>query len=480
MSWPAIVLWILIVPAVASSGPVLIYLVMVTGVFMSLQMLPGDAAGANLLPQTVYACALICKVAVAPGNLLRGLELMLDPRRLGLFTAFVVFGIVTAIALPRVFGGLVEVIPVSGAALTGSSLLEPRSGNITQTGYMLISYLTAVAFAIIGSRRDVRDCYLTALVVGAMALIATGIIDLALYKAGLSQLLDPFRTASYTLLTDVEAAGAKRVVGLTPEASTYGTLCVNAAVVIFFLRPLYPKGRSRALATAAFVGTVVMAALSTSATAYIGGAVFACVYLFDLMRRLLNPKAAGRDTLRWEIGLMLVVAVIGIGILALTPGVLSPAFDVVNKIIFQKTSSLSFEQRSMWTRVGWQAFLDSGGLGVGLGSVRTSNWEVSILGSTGIFGAVLIFGFFLQKLLMPTSNLPRGDASFARALKLSLLPFFAMNSLGGTIPDIGVGAAAILGFLSSAGMMARPEPKAAGETTSAAMVDRPVSTGRPS
>jgi hypothetical protein len=449
MSWPAILLWSLTLPMLFSTGPVMLYMLNIVGVFMSLQMLPGDPGGANLLPVTIYAAILVCKVACGHGNLMRALEAALDPRRLGLFTAFTIYAILSAIALPRIFTGLIEVIPVSGAGLNGGSWLLPRSGNITQPCYMLISYLTALAFAVIGSRRDVRHHYMQALVWGGFALILTGILDLVSYHGGVSALLAPFRTASYELLTDVETVGAKRVVGLTPEASTYGSLCVSAAASILFLRPLYPEGWSRLAATCAFLGLVVVAGLSTSSTAFAGGGVVGCVYLFDLARRVLDRRALGRDILGWEIGVLVGVGVIAFGVAALMPDRLAPLFDVLDKVIFQKTASFSYYQRSLWTRVGWQAFLDSGGLGVGLGSVRTSNWAVSILGSTGFIGGLLIFGFLLQKLTTSTTTLSRQDATFSGALKMTILPFLAMSSLGGTIPDIGVGVATTLGLLSA-------------------------------
>jgi hypothetical protein len=197
------------------------------------------------------------------------------------------------------------------------------------------------------------------------------------------------------------------------------------------------------------LGLLAMGALSTSATAYVGSGVLACVYLFDLGRRFLDRQALGRDILAWEITLLAVVALIALAVVALSPDRLAPLYDVFDKVILQKSASYSYYQRSLWTRIGWEAFLDSGGLGAGLGSLRTSNWAVSILGSTGIFGALLLLGFFLQNLLRRTSGLSREDAAFASALKFSLLPYLAMNELGGTIPDIGVAAAISLGFLSS-------------------------------
>ncbi len=450
MSWPSLVLWCLILPTALANGPALLYMLFIVNVFMSLQMLPGDGAGTTLVPATIYGGVLVVKVALGPGNLLRGVESALDPRRLGLFTAFIFYCALTALLLPRIFSGLLEVIPVSGADLNGASILKPRSGNITQTCYMLISYLTALAFSVIGSREDMRRCYMQALVWGAFALIVTGLLDLVTYRLGLSGLLDPFRTANYTLLTDVEAAGAKRVVGLTPEASSYGTLCVSAAGALLLLRPLYPRGWTRAIATAAMIGVGVMALLSTSATAYVGGAVVACVYLYNLVSRIVDQNAVGRETCGQEIGIIICSSFLALMIVALAPDRVAPLFDVFDKVIFQKSNSLSYIQRSMWSRVGWEAFVNSGGIGAGLGSVRTSNWPISILGSTGVFGALLIFGYVVQKLTLSTKGLAAKDAAFLNAMRLTILPFLAMSSLGGTIPDIGILTAAVLGLLSVA------------------------------
>jgi len=461
LSWPALALWALLPLVAVSSGPAALYAASAFGAFMSLQMLPGEGQGMNLLPQTVFAAVLVGKIALARGNLLRGVEAALDPARLGLFTAFMAYSILSAVILPRLFAGMVEVIPVSGADLSGASLLIPRPGNITQTAYMLISYLTVVAVAVVGSRRDFRQHYMKALLWGAATIIVSGLLDLAADRVGATALLEPFRTVSYTLLTDVEAAGAKRVVGFTPEASAYGGLCVSIASTILLLRPLYREGALRLLATAAALGLLIMSALSTSATAYAGCAALACVYGFDLARRIFDRRAIGRDILGWEIGVLAIAALAAVAIVALAPSTVAPLFDVFDKIVFGKSDTYSFYQRSLWTRTGWQAFLDTGGLGAGLGSIRTSNWTVSILGSTGVFGALLLFGFFLQKLAQRTSHLPRQDAAFASALKLSLAPYLVMNQLGGTIPDIGIATAIVLGLLSSEAAAAQKRPSTA-------------------
>jgi hypothetical protein len=448
MSWPAVVLWVLLAPLMLLRGPALLYATLIVNVFMSLQMLPGDGGGANLLPVTIYAAALILKVALAPGNVMRGLEAALDIRRLGLFTAFILYSLLGALILPRMFAGLVEVIPVSGAGLDGPSLVQPRSGNITQPCYMVVSYMTALAFAVIGSREDVRRNYLRALLCGALALFVTGLADLVSSRLGLSGLLDPFRTASYELLTDVETDGVKRVVGLTPEASAFGSLCVSSAAALLLLRPLYRPGWERALATLALIGVAAMALLSTSATAYVGGAVLAMVYFVNLCGRALRPRTIGRETVGVEGALLLTGAFAAIVAIAFAPKLVAPLFELVDKIIFQKSASLSYYQRNLWTQIGIDAFFDSGGLGVGLGSVRTSNWVVSILASTGVIGGALMFGFVLQKLASSVRKDPPEVACLKEGLKLWLLPTLVMSLIGGTIPDIGVMMAMVLGMLS--------------------------------
>ena len=68
MSWPAAVLWVLMIAAVLSRGPSLLYLLMITGAFGSLQMLPFNG-GVNLLPQSACAALFVCKALIQRGNI---------------------------------------------------------------------------------------------------------------------------------------------------------------------------------------------------------------------------------------------------------------------------------------------------------------------------------------------------------------------------------------------------------------------------
>ncbi|MCJ2023081.1 hypothetical protein [Methylobacterium sp. J-067] len=435
--------------AAFARGPALLYALMISGSFGTLQMLPGSGGGANLLPQSVCAVLFVAKVLAQPGNFTRAVEAALDPRRLALFSAFLVYSVVGALVLPRLFAGVFEVVPVSAFSF-GTDILRPSSGNFTQSCYMALSYATTLCFSIIGQSEAMREHFRRALLYAALGLVGTGLLDLVTYTLHIGSLLDPFRTASYSLLIDVEADGAKRVVGLMPEASTYGTACVGILSLMIFMRPLYRAGNSQAMALVAIAALSLMSMLSTSATAIVGIGVMGGVYAFDLLARMIDPTNLRRAQLNIEISLIVVVAFALAVSLVVNPSMYDPVVSLVDKMVFQKASSASYAERSLWNRVGWEAFLDSGGIGAGLGSIRVSNWAISILGSTGVLGAILMFGFIVQQLVTVSRTAPVMANLFAMLLKIGLLPTLIMYQLAGTIPDIGITAAAALGLIAAA------------------------------
>jgi hypothetical protein len=456
LSWPAVVLWVLILAASMLRGPALLYLLYVTGVFGTVQMIPGDAS-VNLLPQSVCAAFLINKVFQQQGNLVKLIEIAVDPGRMGLFTAFLAYALLTAIVLPRLFAGQIEVTPIS--YVSGTSLLYPSSGNITQSGYLVLSFVTALCFALIARREDFQRHFLISLLAGAAFVIASGLIDLTFYDLGLSGLLDPLRTASYTLLTNDVEAGAKRVVGFTSEASSYGSMCLELLTALAFLRPLFPPAL-RVFVVVVLLALAGMAALSTSSGAYVGLAVFLVVYAFDLATRLSSHNVVRRGGVLWEIGLLGAFLFVFLTALLVSSELFNTASQMIDEVIFNKSHSASYVERSEWTRVGWQAFLDTGGLGVGFGSLRTSNWFVSVLGNTGIFGGLLMFGFIVRLFTLKIGESDMHTAIMIRALRLALIPTLAESWLAGSIPDIGIVTTSFLGILASIPMApsAKAEP----------------------
>jgi hypothetical protein len=84
-----------------------------------------------------------------------------------------------------------------------------------------------------------------------------------------------------------------------------------------------------------------------------------------------------------------VAALTLLGLAAAVPHALDYIYDKIDVIIFKKSESESYAGRTEWTRVAWEAFFATDGLGVGLGSARTSNWFVALLSNTGIYPALI-------------------------------------------------------------------------------------------
>jgi hypothetical protein len=447
MTWPAVVVWILILPGIFLSSPLyLLYLFFSLGAFGSLSVLPGDSV--PLVPQACCGVFLVSKNLLSKGQLSRVIDAAIDPGRLGLLFAFLFYALFSAYVLPRLFAHMVEIIPMN-SEVSWAILLEPTKSNVAQSCYMTLSVGIALVFALSGESAYFRRHYLQAILIGDLVLIATGLADLTLSAAGLSSLLEPFRNA-YALLVDVEVMGSKRVVGLMPEASAYGTACVAAVANLVFLRPCYENAPLRNyLVPLTILGLLAMGALSTSSAAYVSLAVFAMVYAANWLRRALSPDAPYRDGLQWEAIFVLSATLAFLAVLALSPHALDYVFDMIDEMVFHKTQSDSYEGRTMWTRVAVDAFFTTNGFGVGLGSVRTSNWFANILSSTGIIGVALLGCFILRLYFRRCRATEPRTREFASALKFGMLPRLATMALIGTSPDIGVDLGSSMGLIAS-------------------------------
>ena len=449
MTWPAVVLWLYFLGAALSRGPALLYAFSVAGAFQTLQMLPGEAlGGANLLPQSICAVFLIGKFLARPANLVAGLAVAIDVRRLAFLSAFLLYAVSTAFVLPWLFQDRTTVIS-EGAPMNGLTLLRPSAQNVTQSGYMIISVLTCVVFTVLGTRDDFRRHYLTSLLLGGVTLIVTGLIDMSTYSLGLSALLDPFRNVSYGLLADVEALAQKRVVGLMPEASVYGGACVTSASALMFLRPLFSPRLRHVIVPIVILCLLVMAVLSTSSGALIGLVILAGLYGLNLFIRLGSEIAPDRRNLGWEIGLLTLGAFLVLTAFVLTPTLFTPLLDLVDNAIFEKVGSSSYIERGNWTLVAWNAFEETGYWGVGLGGVRSSNWVVSVVASTGAVGATLLFAFILIQFLLPTTSAAPATRELRRGARFSMLPPLVISWLSGTTPDIGINAGSFYGLIAA-------------------------------
>jgi len=446
MTWPGVVVWVLIFFGLWPRSPLpLLYLLFGFGAFMSLSIVPG---GTNVIPQSACAVFFVMKTLLSNGQMSRAVDAAIDPTRLGLLFAFLLYALFASYVMPRLFANMVETVAMN-PEVSWATMLGPTSANITQPAYMIASVGVAFAIALSGESASFRRHYLRAFLGGCLVLVATGLIDMVMAAAGLGSLLEPFRNA-YALLVDVEVLGSKRVVGLMPEASAFGTACVAALANLVFLRPCFANPLLRNwLIPLTIVGLLAMSVLSTSSSAYVGLAVFGVVYATNWLRRAISPDAPGREALKWEAVIAIAGAMVVLSVLAFVPHAMDPIYEMLDALVFKKSESSSYEERTMWTRVAMHAFFATDGLGVGLGSARTSNWFVAILSSTGIIGTTLLGFFILRLYIRPCRSADPRTRELATALKFGMVPQFATLALVGTTPDIGVGLAASMGMIAS-------------------------------
>ncbi|QDL94733.1 hypothetical protein FDP22_22950 (plasmid) [Paroceanicella profunda] len=437
---PLALFWSFAIWGLVSRRPVIIYLFFASMPFGAFAVVPPEALGGLTFTPTPIVALLICvRMFMTPRALSYVITSAIEERRLLYLFAFWVVAVFATMFLPRVFAGEVGVIPMRGL-LSQPAPLMPSTQNMSQLTYLTISVLAVVAFSRLLQGAEMRQHVLRALCLGAFLTIVTGLLDFATQFVPLEPVLAPFRTASYALLTDVEVLGAKRVVGLMPEASSYGSVCIAMLTALWFLRRAIRDERLRNRRAPLLCGGLLLFGwLSTSSATYVGLALFICMVVMEWAWRAgaLKRGAYRRRGLAVEFWL----AFAGFGaltaIVAFHPAVLDPMVAMIDRMVLQKTSSSSFEERGMWTAVSWQATLDTWGLGVGVGSTRASNFAVAVLSNTGFAGGLCYALFLLRTFTRRAHPDDFEGAAMISGIRWAYPPGFVLVLLVGTSADFG-------------------------------------------
>ncbi|MGI4777618.1 MAG: hypothetical protein ACRYGA_05800 [Janthinobacterium lividum] len=448
---PIVAFWCLAAWATVQQRHVLVYALFASMPFGALAVIPTSlTAGLTLTPAPILTLIFIVRELSVAGGLNYAVSSALRPSRLLLlFLFWLVAGIVTAF-MPRFFAGRVEIVPMRVSGFMETALLVPTTQNISQFVYISISVLAVFAFSRALASVVMRRHVFLALCLGAVVTILTGLLDFASQYMPLDAILDTFRTANYSLLTTDEVLGGKRVVGLLPEASSFGSLSLTFLTSLYFFRRAVPRGFLTTRVVPALMGSLLLLVwMSTSSAAYLGLGVFGVVAVVEWCWRAMtahdNPYLRRGILSEFYLG-ALVLTVLMLLFIAM-PRIFSPVQEMLDVMVFQKSTSSSYEERSMWTQVSWNALLSTFGLGVGMGATRASNFAVALVSSAGFLGGLLYFSFVVQCLIVrrtPKNDL-QGHAMLA-AIRWCFLPSFFAGLTVGTTPDFGVFNAFLFGF----------------------------------
>lgn len=432
---PIVLFWALALWGILSRKPVLLYLFFATMPFGAFAAIPPALTGGLTFTATpLITLLIILRTFLNQRGPAKVLTLAVLPRGLMLLFLFWLVAAVTTIYMPRLFHGAVMVVPVRGL-LSETAPLRPTPQNLSQFAYLTIAVFSVFAFAQILQSAKMRQHALKAMCLGGACTVATGLLDYGSQFLRMEPLLAPFRTATYALATEVVVLGGKRVVGLMPEASAFGGLCLAFLGALYFYRRAVIDDKVRRVQIPAVMALLLVCAwLSTSSGTYLGLLVLAGVAALEWLLRA-NASESSHAIYRRGLGgeLSVVLAIVGgtALLLIIWPQFLDPIYSLIDRMVLQKSSSDSYAERGMWRSVALSSLAETYGFGVGLGGTRASSSLVAIFASTGIIGGSLYYAFVLQNLLRPTFGAPVEMQLIISAFRFSFVPTFIVTLMVG-------------------------------------------------
>lgn len=444
---PIAIFWVLAIWGVASRRPVLIYLFFATMPFGAFAVIPTSLTGGLTFTATpLIMLIIILRTFLQQQGPARVLGLALNPQRLMLLFLFWLVAAVTTVFMPRLFENAVMVVPIRGI-LSETAPLRPTAQNLSQFAYLTISVFGVFAFAQILQSAAARQHAFKAMCLGGAITAMTGFLDYASQFLPFDPVLAPFRTASYALATDVEVLGVKRVVGLMPEASAFGGLCLAFMGALYFYRRAVFDETIRNVCTPVVLGLLAVCAwLSTSSGTYVGLFLLLVVAAIEwLLRANVSGKAYAiyRQGLGGELSVVVALVMTVAALLIVWPQIFDPVYSLIDRMVLNKSASDSYAERGMWRSVALASLFETYGFGVGLGGTRASSSMVAIFSGAGIIGGTLYYAFVLQSLLRPTLGAPVETQLIVSAFRFSFIPTFVVTLMVG---DADFGGMTAFGF----------------------------------
>ncbi|MEM1387905.1 MAG: hypothetical protein AAF748_01760 [Pseudomonadota bacterium] len=401
-----------------------------------------------------FAVVLVCLMLVARPRSGETLLRVYGPGSPGaIFLLIFLYALLSSLFLPRVFSGMTEVFGIArieGVRGIVSRPLAPTNGNLSQVFRLLLSTLAFGAMAFIVLRRPDPSKILAMIKVATVVHVGMGLIDITLQALNASFLLDWARTANYSLTLGQRLAGLNRMIGGFPEASSYGYMSLG---LMGFWLCYWFQSRNRDRTTPLFFLTTLFVVLrSTSSSAYVGLGILAAVFLLYKFVSLRDTSVTTRGALV-ILTLLAALPLVAMALIALYQ--IMPGFaDFIDRSLIDKLGSSSGLERMSWNRQALQNFVDTWGLGAGLGSVRASNWAISVLASMGLLGALLFAWALIALFSMRLTGLSDEAQTLGLALKFCCFGFLARALVVKANVDLGIAFCAIAGLLTGLGLYA--------------------------
>lgn len=346
-----------------------------------------------------------------------------------------VWGVIAALALPRLFEGQFLVYSHDRLTDSGNALryLRPVSMNLTQAMYACLGLVTFVMMLVTVRREGGMHRFARAVLWVAGLNVVAAAVDLAEHHLGLFPVLSYLKNANYAMLGG-EVAGLKRIAGTFPETSVFA---MYTLALLAFTHTLWMYGIYKTWARALTAANLTFLMLSTAGTAYVGLAICLAVALAMSAWRFLHLGRLGPYKLYVWVALGGVV--LGLTVLLFVPGAWAAVADYFNIVVGSKLDSSSGRVRMGYNAQAFQTFIDTMGIGAGLGSVRASSFVLVVLSNVGWMGAL-----FLALFLIPVLwgrwplGVPQDDAVIAQAARRGVFATLVCAAVSAGVYDLGL------------------------------------------
>ncbi|NWG45611.1 MAG: hypothetical protein HXY25_03575 [Alphaproteobacteria bacterium] len=390
----------------------------------------------------------------------RHMMMSLPPAALAL-VGFAAYGTLASILMPQIFhhaflvfsmardveGGVYPIQGIRSVLVP----IEANPSNFSQSAYLLLGTAYFLALVWLARLRGPGPVH-RMLTVAACINLALAALD----SLSLDGLLGILRTANYAILSEHAIQGVSRIIGGFPEASAFGGY--TAALYAYFASAWLDRRDPRLGLLA--LGSGAGAIMALSSTAYVSLTVVTAVLLARTLVEALASGVRVSRLLTAILGGLAVLALITL-LLLLTP--LGAAADgLLDELIFNKAESRSGIERGAWAAWGLKAFVETYGLGAGLGSLRSNGLMPVLLSNVGLPGTVCYAAFvwfaFLRRppgLLSPEMRMLR------RAASTGALSLFTAQFLSATTPDPGLALLTYAAIATASARMGVPVAAAA-------------------
>jgi hypothetical protein len=290
--------------------------------------------------------------------------------------------------------------------------------NATQVVYLALNLALLYALGHQAGRRGIvpmLKAWDAALVAGLLFSIGVCLWQFASLYAGLPFAADFFYSnAGYGRADSQSMVGLFRINGPFEEPATLGYVFTAYLLFAWLRYRLYPTTLSALL----IAGCIFCLLVSTSTTAFVGLFLFACVVGFDVISS--RVSLVTRTFSSGQVALV-VLMFFGLGLVLVAVSAYGGEIAyILENTLFQKAESTSFQQRSLADFMAIRIFVETYGLGIGLGSHKANSLLLTLLSNTGIAGVVL-FATFLWSLLVQVPAVSSRDGP--TELRRAFLPF---------------------------------------------------------